>query len=77
MAKKNNAAEAVAANRSFEVEDRGVYRLVLDKFIVPGHNGNQPITAEEALEDPKVLAYLVNAESSAIELETTENQEGE
>lgn len=42
------------------------YKFIRGQFIVPGVNKNQPITAEEALKNAKVLTYLVKARSAVI-----------
>lgn len=52
-------------NAIFKVGDKK-YKFIRGQFIVPGVNKNQPITAEEALKNAKVLTYLVKARSAVI-----------
>lgn len=52
-------------NAIFKVGDKK-YKFIRGQFIVPGVNKNQPITAEEALRNAKVLTYLVKSRSAVI-----------
>lgn len=52
-------------NAIFKVGDKK-YKFIRGQFIVPGVNKNQPITAEEALKNAKVLTYLVKSRSAVI-----------
>ena len=75
MAKKSENKLTVPSD-VFEAEGVGKFKFRLPLFIVPGKNGNQPIKAEDALQDSEILAYLVKNKSGVIE-KVAESEEKE
>lgn len=73
MAEKKAAAKKKPElpKATFQVGDKK-YKFNHPIFIAPGFNSNNPIEAAKALEDPKLLTYLVKIGSGVIE----EVQEG-